>query len=63
MTKTFAHQAAPIALAALLTTAMLLATNALASHQYRVAAVSQASTQTVAMDVQHVTIVGHRANV
>ena len=63
MTKTFAHQAAPIALAALLTTAMLLATNALASHQYRVAAVSQASTQRVAMDVQHVTIVGHRANV
>ena len=63
MTKTFAHQAAPIALAALLTTAMLLATNALASHQYRVAAVSQASTQTVAMDLQHVTIVGHRANV
>ena len=63
MTKTFAHQAAPIALAALLTTAMLLATNALAGHQYRVAAISQASsTQIVATDVQHVTIVGHRAN-
>ena len=59
MTKTFAHQAAPIALAALLTTAMLFATNALAGHQYRVAAAQQA-TQVAAMDVQHVTIVGHR---
>ena len=62
MTKTFAHQAAPIALAALLTTAMLFATNALANHQYRVARATQASTQVVAMAVQHVTIVGHRAN-
>ncbi len=63
MTKTFAHHAAPIALAALLTTAMLFATNALAGHQYRVAAASQApSAQVLAMDVQHVTIVGHRAN-
>ena len=58
MTKTFAAHAAPIALAALLTTAMLLATNALAGHQYRVASTAQA--QVVAMDVQHVTIVGHR---
>jgi len=62
MNKTFAHQAAPLALATLLTAAMLLATNALASHQYRVAVVSQASTQVVAMNVQHVTIVGHRAH-
>ena len=63
MNKTFAHQAAPIALAALLTTAMLLATNALAGHQYRVAALSQASsTQVAAIDHQTVTIVGHRAN-
>ena len=62
MNKTFTLQAAPIALAALLTSAMLLATNALASHQYRVAVVAQASSQTVAMDVQHVTIVGRRAN-
>jgi hypothetical protein len=46
MTKTFASQAAPIALAALLTTAMLFATNALASHQYRVAAATQETTQT-----------------
>ena len=59
MTKTFAHQAAPIALAALLTTAMLFATNALAGHQYRVAAAQQPA-QAVAMDVQHVTIVGQR---
>ena len=58
MTRTFAHQAATIALAALLTSAMLLATNALAGHQYRVAA---SSSRVVAMDVQHVTIVGHRA--
>ncbi|MCK9685291.1 hypothetical protein [Scleromatobacter humisilvae] len=63
MTKTFAHQAAPIAVAALLTTAMLLATNALAGHQYRVAALSQAaSTRVVAVDHQTVTIVGRRAN-
>ena len=61
MTKTFAAQAAPIALAALLTTAMLFATNALAGHQYRVAAAATAATQVVAMDVQHVTIVGRRA--
>jgi hypothetical protein len=60
MTKTFAHQAAPIALAALLATAMLFATNALAGHQYRVAAARQ-SAQVVAMNVQHVTIVGRRA--
>jgi len=61
MTKTFAHQAAPIALAALLTTAMLFATNALASHQYRVASAAQASATVVATDVQHGTIVGRRA--
>jgi len=63
MTKTFATQAAPIALAALLTSAMLFATNALASHQYRVAAAQQqtlAQTQAVAMDVQRVIVVAHR---
>jgi hypothetical protein len=38
MTRTFATRAAPIALAALLTSAMLFATNVLAGHQYRVAA-------------------------
>jgi len=61
MTKSLALQFAPIALAALLTSAMLLGTNALARHQYRVAA-SQALAPVVAMAVQHVTIVGHRAN-
>jgi hypothetical protein len=61
MTSTFAARTAPLALAALLTTAMLFATNALASHQYRVAADAQQQTQVVAMDVQHVTIVGHRS--
>ena len=60
MTKTFAHHAAPIVLAALLTTAMLFATNALAGHQYRVANAARQA-QVVAMDVQHVTIVGRRA--
>jgi hypothetical protein len=60
MTKTFAAHAAPFALAALLTTAMLFATNALAGHQYRVASIAQERAQVVAMDVQHVTIVGHR---
>ena len=58
MNTTFTARTAPIALAALLTMAMLLATNALAGHQYRVAT-TQA--QAVAMDVQHVTIVGHRS--
>jgi hypothetical protein len=60
MTKSFAARTAPVALAALLTTAMLLATNALAGHQYRVAAAAREQTQVVAMDVQHVTLVGHR---
>jgi hypothetical protein len=56
MTKTFAHHAALVALAALLTSAMLFATNALASHQYRVAA----SAQVVVMDEQQVTLVEQR---
>jgi hypothetical protein len=60
MTKTFAARTAPVVLATLLTTAMLLATNALAGHQYRVAAALQA-TQVAALDVQHVTIVGRRS--
>ena len=60
MTKTFAARTAPIALAALLTAAMLLATNALAGHQYRVAAAQQ-WTQVAVLDVQHVTIVGQRS--
>jgi hypothetical protein len=59
MTKTFAARIAPAALAALLTGSMFLATNALASHQYRVAAAAQ-GTQMASADVQVVTIVGHR---
>jgi hypothetical protein len=61
MTKTFAAHAAPIALAAVLTSAMLLATNALAGHQYRVAVASQETAQLFASaDVQRVVVVGHR---
>ena len=59
MTKTLAARLAPIALAALLTSAMLLATNALAGHQYRVAAAREQA-QTVALDVQRVIVVAHR---
>lgn len=61
MTKSFAAHAAPIVLAAVLSTAMLLATNALAGHQYRVAAAAQASTQTVAQAPQRVIVIGHRS--
>ena len=61
MTKTFATQAAPIALAALLSTALLLATNALAGHQYRVAVEAHQTAQLFASaDVQRVVVVGHR---
>ena len=61
MTKTFTAHAAPIALAAVLTSAMLLATNALAGHQYRVAVASQEATQLFASaDVQRVVVVAHR---
>jgi len=63
MTKTFAAKAAPIALAALLSTAMLLATNALAGHQYRVAVAAHETTQLFASaGVQRVVVVGHRAH-
>ncbi len=59
MTRTFATQATPFALAALLTLAMLAATNALAGHQYRVA-VTQERAQAVTMDIQHVQVIGPR---
>jgi hypothetical protein len=63
MTKTFAAKAAPIALAALLSTAMLLATNALAGHQYRVAVAAHETAQLFASaDVQRVLVVAHRAH-
>jgi hypothetical protein len=63
MNRTLATPAAPLALAALLTLAMLAGTNALAGHQYRVAAAAAASPRTaepVAMEVQRVVIVGRR---
>ena len=61
MTKTFAARTAPIALAALLTTSMLLAVNALAGHQYRVAgAAARQYTQVTGIAVQHACVPGHR---
>jgi len=64
MNKTFATHAAPIVLAALLSTAMLLATNALAGHQYRVAVAAHETAQLFASaQVQRVVVVAHRANV
>jgi len=64
MTKTFAAQAAPIALAALLSTALLFATNALAGHQYRVALAAHETAQLFASaEVQRVVVVARRANV
>jgi hypothetical protein len=56
MTRTLASHAAKLALAALTTLAVFAGTNALAAHQFRVAAAAQ-PTQVA---VQHVTIVGHR---
>jgi len=63
MNKTFAAHAAPVALAALLSTAMLLATNALAGHQYRVAVAAHETAQLFASaEVQRVVVVARRAN-
>jgi len=63
MNKTFAAQVAPIALAALLSAAMLIATNALAGHQYRVAFAAHETAQLFASaDVQRVVVVGRRAH-
>ena len=58
MTRTIAAKTTTIALASLLTLAMLAGTNALAGHQYRVAAAAQPVA--VAVEVQRVTIVGQR---
>jgi hypothetical protein len=64
MNKTFAAQAVPIALAALLSTALLFATNALAGHQYRVALAAHETAQLFASaDVQRVVVVARRAHV
>ncbi len=60
MTKTFATRTAPLALAALLTGAMLLATNTLAGHQYRVASTRVEQAQAMAMVAPHATVAGHR---
>ena len=62
MTQILATRIATADLAALLTGAMFLATNALAGHQYRVAAAAQGHAQVdvAAIAVQHVTVVGHR---
>ena len=62
MTKTFAAHAAPIALAAVLTSAMLLATSALAGHQYRVAVTAHETAQLFASaEVQRVVVTARRA--
>jgi hypothetical protein len=60
MTKTTATQVAPLALAALMTLAMLAGTNALAGHQYRVAANQAVQAQVLALNAQHVVVIGHR---
>jgi hypothetical protein len=57
MTFSLASHAAKLALAALVTLGLFAGTNALAAHQYRVAA----SAQTTTVAVQHVTVIGHRA--
>jgi hypothetical protein len=51
-----ASQAAKLVLAALVTLGLFAGTNALAAHQYRVAA----SAQTTTVAIQRVTIIGHR---
>ena len=56
MTASFTSHAAKLALAALVTLGLFAGTNALAAHQYRVAAAAQPAT----VAIQHVTIVGHR---
>lgn len=60
MTKTTANHAAPLVLALVMTLSMLAGTNALAGHQYRVAAAARAQDQQLALNAQHVVIVGHR---
>jgi len=56
MTPSISSHAAKLALAALVTLGLFAGTNALAAHQYRVAAAAQPAT----VAIQHVTIVGHR---
>jgi hypothetical protein len=62
MTKTTA-QAAAFALASLMTSATIAGMNGIAARQYAVAdALAMASGARTQVAVQHVTIVGHRAN-
>ena len=56
MNARIAAHAAKLTLAALVTLGLFAGTNALAGHQYRVAAAGQATQ----VAVQHVTIIGHR---
>jgi hypothetical protein len=61
MTKTAATQVVAIALAALMAFSMLAGTNALAGHQYRVAAAAQTQSQArVVASNAHVVLVGQR---
>jgi hypothetical protein len=60
MTKSFAHQAAFLVLAALTTLALFSATDALAAHQYRVAVAAQAAAHPVVLADQQVVVVARR---
>ena len=59
MTSTFALRTASLALAALMTSALLAGTDALAAHQVRVAE-AQRSTLIASVDMRQVTAVGDR---
>ncbi len=62
MTKT-THQAAALALSALMTLAVVAGMNGLAATQYAAAdALAMAPYGQTHVAVQHVTVVGHRAN-
>jgi hypothetical protein len=60
MNRSIATRLTTIVLAATLTLAMLGATNALASHQYRVSATAGERSAPVAEQVQRVTAAAHR---
>jgi hypothetical protein len=61
MSPTFAARTFTIALASLITLAMVSGMNALAGHEYRVAAAAQSDAQPMLVaSTQFVTIVGHR---
>jgi len=60
MTRTIANQFVSLALAALMALGMLSGTNALASHQYRVAGAAQLKASPLALQSQQVVVVGRR---